>query len=82
MRYLFLIFSFLSIVHSQDYKLVVSILDFKGEDVSEKILKASYQRLETSLIQSNRFTVVTWYTVVVRTFSLPNVQLREWPNCC
>ena len=37
MRYLFLIFSFLSIVHSQDYKLVVSILDFKGEDVSEKI---------------------------------------------
>ena len=58
MRYLFLILSFLSIAASQDYKLVVSILDFKGTDVSEKILKASYQRLETSLIQSNRFTVV------------------------
>lgn len=58
MRYFFLILSFLSIASSQDYKLVVSILDFKGTDVSEKILKASYQRLETSLIQSNRFTVV------------------------
>ena len=58
MRFLFLLLSFLSVIYTQEYKLVVSILDFKGEDVGEKILKASYQRLETSLIQSNRFTVV------------------------
>ena len=49
MRFSFIICSLLSVIYSQDYKLVVSILDFKGTDVSEKILKASYQRLETSL---------------------------------
>ena len=58
MRLLIIILSILSSIYGQENKLVVSILDFKGDDVSQKILKASYQRLETSLIQSNRFTVV------------------------
>ena len=38
--------------------MAVSILDFKGEDVRPKVLKACFQRLETSLIESNRFTVI------------------------
>ena len=42
----------------QDGKLAVSILDFTGEDVSDKVLRACYQKLETSLIESNRFTVI------------------------
>jgi hypothetical protein len=42
----------------QDGKLAVSILDFTGEDVSDKLLRACYQKLETSLIESNRFTVI------------------------
>ena len=36
----------------------VSILDFKGEDVQDKVLRACYNQLEESLIQSNRFTVI------------------------
>ena len=58
MRILTIFLFFILGVTVQAEKLVISILDFKGEDVSEKILRASYQTLETSLIQSNRFTVV------------------------
>ena len=58
MRKLFLFILLFSFSFGQNEKLVISILDFKGEDVSEKVLRASYQTLETSLIQSNRFTVV------------------------
>lgn len=36
----------------------VSILDFKGEDVEDKVLRACYNQLEESLIESNRFTVI------------------------
>ena len=43
---------------SQDGKLAVSILDFTGEDVSDKLLRACYQKLETSLIESNQYTVI------------------------
>ena len=43
---------------AQDGKLAVSILDFTGEDVKDKVLKACFQQLETSLIESNRFTVI------------------------
>ena len=38
--------------------MAVSILDFTGDDVSPKILRACYQKLETSLFESNRFTVI------------------------
>ena len=48
----------LSSIFAQDGKLAVSILDFTGEDVKEKFLRACYQQLETSLIESNRFTVI------------------------
>ena len=58
MKILTIFLFFILGVTVQAEKLVISILDFKGEDVSEKILRASYQTLETSLIQSNRFTVV------------------------
>ena len=43
---------------AQDGKLAVSILDFTGEDVKDKVLNACFQQLETSLIESNRFTVI------------------------
>ena len=48
----------LSIVFSQNGKLAVGILDFTGEDVESKILKACFQRLETSLIDSDQFIVI------------------------
>ena len=51
-------FLLISSIFSQDGNLVVSILDLQGEDVSQKVLRACFQRLETSLIQSNRFTVI------------------------
>ena len=49
------LFSFL---FAQDGRLAVSILDFTGEDVQDKVLRACYQQLETSLIESNRFVVI------------------------
>ena len=48
----------LSSIFSQEGKFAVSILDFTGEDVQDKVLRACYQQLETSLIESNRFTVI------------------------
>ena len=48
----------LSSIFAQDGKFAVSILDFTGEDVQDKVLRACYQQLETSLIESNRFTVI------------------------
>ena len=47
-----------SAIFAQDGKLAVSILDFTGEDVQDKVLRACYQQLETSLIESNRFVVI------------------------
>jgi Uncharacterized protein involved in formation of curli polymers len=49
---------FFSSIFSQDQKLAVSILDFTGEDVELKVLKACFQRLETSLIDSDQFIVI------------------------
>ena len=51
-------FLFLSFLFSQEEKLAVSILDFKGGDVRPKVLKACFQRLETSLIDSDKFIVI------------------------
>jgi len=51
---LFLIILF----HSLRAQLTVSILDFNGEDVEDKVLRACYNQLEESLIESNRFTVI------------------------
>ena len=48
----------LTSIFSQDRKLAVSILDFIGEDVNPKLLRMCYQRLETSLIESNKFMVI------------------------
>ena len=48
----------LSSIFAQEGKFAVSILDFTGEDVQDKVLRACYQQLETSLIESNRFTVI------------------------
>ncbi|OUW78351.1 MAG: hypothetical protein CBD77_04360, partial [bacterium TMED217] len=56
-RYLGYILFFTSIF-SQDEKLAVSILDFTGEDMKPKELKACFQRLETSLIESGQFIVI------------------------
>ena len=51
-------FLLISSIFSQDQKLAVSILDFTGEDVKPKVLKACFQRLETSLIDSDQFIVI------------------------
>jgi len=53
-----IILSLCSFLFPQDGKLAVSILDFTGEDVSDKLLRACYQKLETSLIESNQYTVI------------------------
>ena len=58
MKRFIIILALFSYLFPQDGKLAVSILDFTGEDVSEKLLRACYQKLETSLIESNRFTVI------------------------
>lgn len=58
MKKLYLFICIISLAFSQDSKLAVSILDFKGVDVEPKLLKACFSKLETSLIQSNRFTVI------------------------
>ena len=56
-RFIFIL-TLIPYLFSQDGKLAISILDFTGEDVSDKLLRACYQKLETSLIESNRFTVI------------------------
>ena len=48
----------LTSIFCQDQKLAVSILDFTGEDVKPKVLKAYFQRLETSLIDLDHFIVI------------------------
>ena len=58
MKKYFLYISIISSIFSQDEKLAVSILDFTGEDVRPKVLKACFQRLETSLIDSDQFIVI------------------------
>ena len=58
MRKLLTTIGLLSSLFAQEGKFAVSILDFTGEDVQDKVLRACYQQLETSLIESNRFTVI------------------------
>ena len=56
-----LTFTFLIILNlsfPKNDRFVVSILDFNGEDINPKLLKMCYQRLETSLIESNKFMVI------------------------
>jgi len=55
MRFLTISFLFSAFLHAQ---IAVSILDFNGEDVQDKLLRACYNQLEESLIESNRFTVI------------------------
>ena len=58
MKKYFLFIFLISLIFPQSEKLAVSILDFNGEDVSPKVLKACFQRLETSLIESDKFIVI------------------------
>ena len=58
MKRFIIILALFSYLFPQDGKLAISILDFTGVDVSDKLLRACYQKLETSLIESNRFTVI------------------------
>ena len=59
LKYTFItILSLWSLLFSQDDKLSISILDFKGDGVNDQILKFCYQKLETNLIESNRFIVI------------------------
>ena len=58
MKRFIIILTLFSFLFPQDGKLAVSILDFTGEDVSDKLLRACYQKLETSLIESNQYTVI------------------------
>ena len=55
MRIVALLIIFLASLQAQ---MAVSILDFEGEDVEQKVLKACFNQLEESLSQSNRFTII------------------------
>ena len=55
MRVVALLIYFLASLQAQ---MAVSILDFEGEDVEDKVLKACFNQLEESLSQSNRFTII------------------------
>ncbi len=55
MRIVALLIIFLASLQAQ---MAVSILDFKGEDIEQKVLKACFNQLEESLIESNRFIVI------------------------
>ena len=55
MKYLTILILTISFLKAQ---IAVSILDFKGDDVDDKVLRACYNQLEESLINSNRFTVI------------------------
>ena len=58
-KYLFIaIICLFSYLFPQNGKLAVSILDFTGDGVDNRVLKACYQKLETSLIESNQYTVI------------------------
>ena len=48
MKKIIAIISLFSTIIAQDGKFAVSILDFSGEDVEEKVLRACYEQLETS----------------------------------
>ena len=57
-RALVLLLIFAASLFSQEDKLAVSILDLEGVDMKNATLKACFQRLETSLIESGRFQVI------------------------
>ena len=57
-RVLILLLIFSATLFPQEDKLAVSILDFEGIDMKNATLKACFQRLETSLIESGRFQVI------------------------
>jgi len=52
-----LVISFLSFA-SLNAQFSVSILDFTGDGVEDRVLRACYQKLETNLIESNQYTVI------------------------
>ena len=58
-KYLFIaIICLFSYLFPQNGKLAVSILDFTGDGVDNRVLRACYQKLETSLIGSNQYIVI------------------------
>ena len=46
------------LIQAQSEKLPISLLDFSGNGVNEKYLKFCDERLETNLIESNRYNVI------------------------
>ena len=54
MRALVIYIKFIASIKAQ---LVISILDFEGEEVSKNILRASYKKLEAKLFETRRFTI-------------------------
>ena len=58
MKKYFLYILLISFIFPKNEKLVVSILDFKGEGVDKRTLKACFQNLETNIISSDRFVVI------------------------
>ena len=58
MKQFIIILTLFSYLFPQDGKLAVSILDFTGDGVEDRVLRACYQKLETSLIGSNQYTVI------------------------
>ena len=54
-----ILFFFLLCGLIQANKLVVSILDFSGEDLDPSVLKACYNKVESSMTKSDRFVVIS-----------------------
>ena len=57
MRLFFFFFFITSLIQAN--KLVVSILDFSGEDLDPSVLKACYNKVESSMTKSDRFVVIS-----------------------
>lgn len=69
-----LIFFIVSLAWSQQS---LSLLPIEGIDVSPALLKASYNKLETSLIESNRFNVIE----KEKRDQILNEQKEQWSGC-
>ena len=58
MKHFIIAIFFISCFFAQEEKLQISILDIDGQDIKKTSINASYQTLETSLIESNQFMVI------------------------
>ena len=58
MKHFIIFILFINCLFTQDEKLKISILDIDGQGIKKTSVNASFQSLETSLIESNQFIVI------------------------